>query len=147
MVIVMSEAQSEHLHSFQAFLRQAEEGAEIPAVPEQDLKCLHEMCVERAKRYCGKDGVLSIDSMVRACAPGTNLPAAWLRHTQLRRLYREGLLSQWQHGIALDDIVFHLAATIPMTGTTFDHSAFLRGLHQDGKTRTAAGAGNQTDDQ
>jgi len=126
----MSEPQSELLHSFQAFLKQAEEGAAIPAVDENDLKCLHHMCVERAKRYCGKDGVLSIDSMVRACGPGANLPAVWLRHTQLRRLYREGLLSAWQHGTELGDAVFRLAATIPMKGTRLDHAAFIRTLQE-----------------
>jgi len=130
MVALMTETQSEVLHSFQAFLKQAERGAEVPSVDENDLKSLHEMCVERAKRYCGKDGVLSIESMARACRPDANLPAVWLRHTQLRKLYREGLLTAWQHGTELDSNVFHLAATIPMKGTTLDHAAFIQRLKQ-----------------
>src|SRR5208283_5436853 len=90
------------LKSFRAFIKAAEEGAAIPPVAEHDLRCLHELCVERAKRYCGKDGVVSIDSMLRACSPDANLPAVWLRHTQLRSLFREGLLAEWRHGTDLD---------------------------------------------
>jgi len=116
---------SEQLRSFRSFIQAAEAGAAIPPVDEHDLKCLHELCVERAKRYCGKDGVVTLDSMARACSPSANLPAVWLRHSQLRALYRQGLLAEWQHGTALDDAVFQLAATIPMNGTGLDQQAFL----------------------
>jgi len=116
------------LESFRVLIKAAEEGAAIPPVDEHDLRCLHELCVERAKRYCGKDGVVSIESMVRACSPDANLPAVWLRHTQLRSLFREGLLAEWRHGAALDDAVFRLAATIPMRGVDLDQQAFLRQL-------------------
>jgi hypothetical protein len=121
----MADEHSDLLESFRVFIKAAEEGAVIPPVAEQDLKCLHELCVERTKRYWGKDGVLSIDFMYRACGPGANLPAVWLRHTQLRSLYKQGLLAEWTHGTALDDAVFRLAATIPMQGTQFDQQAFL----------------------
>lgn len=124
----MVNEQLDRLESFRVFIKAAEEGAAIPAVAEQDLKCLHELCVERAKHYCGKDGVLSIDSMARACSPDANLPAVWLRHGQLRSLYRQGLLAEWQHGNALDVAVFRLAATIPMTGIQVDQEAFVRRL-------------------
>ena len=130
----MADEQADLLESFRAFIKAAEEGAAIPPVAEYDLRSLHELCVERAKRYCGKDGVVSIDSMARACSPGANLPAVWLRHTQLRSLYREGLLAEWQHGNALDDAVFRLAATIPMHGIQLDQEAFLRRL----RDKTAA---------
>jgi len=130
----MVDEHADPLENFRVFIKAAEEGADIPAVDEHDLRCLHELCVERAKRYCGKDGVVSIDSMARACSPGANLPAVWLRHTQLRSLYREGLLAEWQHGTALDDAVFRLAATIPMHGIQLDQEAFLRRL----RDKTAA---------
>ncbi|HEV2402348.1 MAG TPA: hypothetical protein VGS27_35795 [Candidatus Sulfotelmatobacter sp.] len=119
---------AELLQAFRTFISAAEHGATIPPVCEQDLKNLHELCVERAKRYCGKDGVISIEMTARVCSPGANLPAVWLRHTQLRSLYREGLLSEWQHGTTLDDAVFHLAAIFAMTGTRLDHEAFLQSL-------------------
>lgn len=120
--------QADLLHSFRAFIRAAEEGAVVPAVDERDLKSLHDLCVERAKRYCGKDGVISIEMTARVCSPNANLPAVWLRHSQLRSLYREGRLSEWQHGPVLDDAVFHLAATIPMKGTRLDHETFIQML-------------------
>jgi hypothetical protein len=124
----MPDQQTELLRSFRAFIKAAEEGASIPPVDEHDLKALHELCVERAKRYCGKDGVISIEMTARACSPTANLPAVWLRHTQLRSLYRQGLLSPWQHGTALDDAVFRVASIIPMKGTHPDHQAFIERL-------------------
>jgi hypothetical protein len=122
----MANEQLDRLQSFRAFIKAAEDGAAIPPVAEQDLKCLHELCVERAKRYCGKDGVVTVESMVRACSPGANLPAVWWRHSQLRSLYRQGLLAEWQRGTVLDDAVFHLAATMPMNGAGLDAEAFVR---------------------
>ena len=116
------------IHSFRAFIEEAEKGATIPTVDERDLKSLHELCVERAKRYCGKDGVISIEMTARACSPNANLPAVWLRHTQLRTLYREGLLTDWQHGTTLEDVVFHVAASISMTGTRLDHATFIQAV-------------------
>ncbi len=122
------EQHSELLESFRRFIQAAEHGTAIPAVAESDLRALHELCVERAKRYCGKDGVVSIEVMARACNPNSNLPAVWLRHSQLRQLYRQGLLAQWQHGTNLEDAVFHLAAVIPMRGTTLNKDEFLQQL-------------------
>lgn len=124
----MANEQVDQLHSFRAFIKAAEEGATIPPVAEQDLKCLHQLCVERAKRYCGKDGVVTLDSMVRACSPHANLAAVWLRHSQLRALYRQGLLAEWQHGTTLDDAVFQLAATIPMKGVDLNAEDFFHQL-------------------
>ena len=129
----MSDQQSDQLKSFRAFLKAAEEGAPIPVVDEHDLKALHELCVERAKRYCGKDGVISIEMTARACSPTANLAAVWLRHTQLRSLYRQGLLSEWQHGTALDDAVFRVACSIPMKGTQLDAGEFIQLLRSAAK--------------
>ena len=123
----------EVLESFRAFIKAAEQGEVIPPVAEQDLKCLHELCVERAKRYCGKDGVVSVESMARACSPHANLPAVWLRHTQLRTLYRQGALAEWQHGTTLDNAVFRLAASIPMKGTHLQAEEFVRRLREERK--------------
>jgi len=124
----MSDQQTELLKSFRAFIQAAEGGALIPPVDEHDLKALHELCVERAKRYCGKDGVISIEMTARACSPAANLPAVWLRHTQLRSFYRQGLLADWQHGTGLDDAVFRVASAIPMNGAHLDSGDFLQRL-------------------
>ncbi len=126
----MVDEERERLESFRAFLKAAEEGAVIPPVDEHDLKCLHELCVQRAKRYVGKDGAVSLELMSRACNPAANLPAVWLRHTQLRALFRQGLLANWQHGSELDDAVFRLAANFPIDGMELDQEAFLRQLRE-----------------
>jgi len=134
----MCDQQAELLKSFREFLKAAEEGASIPPVDEHDLKALHQLCVERAQRYCGKDGVISIEMTARACSPGANLPAVWLRHRQLRLLYRQGLLAEWQNGAALDDVVFRLAAVTSMNGTQIDSEDFIHRLRAQGSTHTAS---------
>lgn len=129
----MSLEEVDLLQSFRQFIKAAEQGAQIPAVDERDLKNLHELCIERAKRYCGKDGVISLEMTARVCSPNADLPAVWLRHTQLRSLYREGLLADWQNGTHLDNDVFQVASTIPMKGTRLDQNAFIKSLRE--KTR------------
>lgn len=124
----MPDGQTDLIHSFRAFIEAAEQGATIPPVDENDLKALHELAVDRAKRYCGKDGVISIELTARACSPNANLPAAWLRHTQLRSIFREGRLTEWQRDTMLDQAVFRVAATMPMKGTKLDHDAFIQNL-------------------
>ncbi len=119
------------LQAFQSVITAAENGAVIPAVSEHDLRRLHELCVDRARRYCGKDGVLSIETMSQVCSPDANLPAVWLRHRELRTLYREGLLAEWQQGTNLDDVVFRFAATIPMDGIRFDPAELIRQLRSE----------------
>lgn len=124
----MADEQADLIHSFQAFIRAAEQGATIPPVDENDLKALHELAVDPAKRYCGKDGVISIELTARACSPNANVPAVWLRHTQLRSIFREGHLAQWQRETMLDQAVFRVAATMPMKGTKLNHDVFIQNL-------------------
>ena len=124
----MPDREFDLVESFRTFIKRAEQGTAIPPVAAQDLKCLHELCIERAKRYCGKDGAVPLESMASACSPEANLPAVWLRHTQLRALYRQGLLAEWQHGTVLEGQVFDLAAIIPVNGLRFDPDEFMRQL-------------------
>ncbi len=126
----MPEEQDQLVQRFRDFIAQVEQGGIVPPVEERDLKSIHELCVERARRYCGKDGVVSLELMSRFCGPGANLPAVWLRHTELRTMYREGLLAEWQHGTELADIVFRVAASIPMKGRDLDQASFLKQLHE-----------------
>jgi hypothetical protein len=130
----MTDQKTELLKSFREFINAAEDGADIPPVDEHDLKALHELCVERAKRYCGKDGVISIEMTARVCSPTANLAAVWLRHTQLRSLYRQGFLAEWQHGTVLDDTVFRVASIIPMQGIHLNAETFLARLHTSPNT-------------
>ena len=116
------------MESFRAFIKMAEEGAAIPTVAEDDLRRLHEFCVELSKHYCGKDGVVTLDTMARICSAGADLPAVWLRHIELRSLWRHGFLDDWQHGATLDEAVFRVAATIPINGLHLDKERFFREL-------------------
>ena len=124
----MANEQFDRLASFREFIQRAEARATIPPVAESDLKMLHQVCLEMTKRDSGKDGVVSLDVMARACNRDANLPAVWLRHKELRLMARHGLLAAWQHGTALDDAVFHLAATVPMRGVCFDREEFVKRL-------------------
>ena len=127
-VTAMADEQFDRLASFREFIQKAEAGAAIPPVAESDLKILHQVCVDMAKRYSGKDGVVSLDLMARACSRDANLSAVWLRHKELRLMARHGLLAAWQHGTALDEVVFHVAATVPMRGVSFDREEFVKRL-------------------
>src|ERR1700745_1258077 len=98
----MRDAQTDRLRSFAAFVEEDEAGGTVPPVSKDDLKSLHDVCVQMRKRYSGKDGVITLDLMGRTCNAGANLAAVWLRHSRLRLLIRQGLLADWQHGTALE---------------------------------------------
>jgi hypothetical protein len=123
----MADEQFDRLASFRDIIQRAEAGATIPPVAEGDLKILHQVCADMAKRYSGKDGVVSLDVMARACSRDANLPEVWLRHKEPRLIARHGLLADWQHGTALDDAVFHVAATVSKRGNPFLRKMFIHG--------------------
>ena len=125
----MADELRERLNTFRAFIKAAEEGDSIPSVSEDDLRHLHEVSADMAKRRVGKDGMISVDLMARICSPGANLPAVWLRYTQLRLLIRQGILAEWQHDAGWDDAVYRVAAIIPMNGLQLDREAFVQHLH------------------
>ena len=120
--------QRDRLASFRAFVNAAEEGEPVPPVAEDDLKRLHEISVDMAKRYVGKNGVVAVEQMARVCSRGANVPAVWFRYTRLRSLAREGVLAEWQHNTEFDDAVYRVAATIPMSGLELDREAFVQRL-------------------
>ena len=81
-----------------------------------------------AKGHVGKNGVIAVEQMARVCSRGANLPAVWFRCTRLRSLAREGALAEWQHNMEFDDVVYQVAATIPMNGLELDREAFVQRL-------------------
>jgi hypothetical protein len=123
--------QRDRLESFRAFVNAAEKGALIPPVAEDDLKRLHAISVDMAKRYVGKNGVITVELMARACSRGANLPAVWFRYTRFRLLARQGFLAEWQHGTDFDDAVYRVAATIPMSGLQLDQEVFVQRLRRE----------------
>lgn len=124
----MADEQCERLNSFRAFIEAAEEGALIPPVSEDDLRRLHEVAADMAKRRVGKDVMVGVDLMARICSPGANLPAVWLRYTQLRQLIRQGVLAKWQHSTDWDATVYRVAASIPMNGFELNQEEFTQRL-------------------
>jgi hypothetical protein len=124
----MADEQRELLESFRTFIKAAEEGAAIPPVAEDDLRRLHEVAADMAKRRVGKDGMVGVDLMARICSAGANLPAVWFRYTQLRLLIRQGVLAEWQNSADWDDAVYRVAAIIPMNGFQLNQEAFVQRL-------------------
>src|SRR5262249_53911035 len=106
-------------------------GAAVPPVSEDDLKSLHDVCVQMTKRYSGKDGIIPLDAMARSCSPGANLGGVWLRHSRLRGLVRQGLLADWQHGTELDHDVYRVAANIPIGSVDVDTQMFVQRLREE----------------
>jgi hypothetical protein len=122
----MADEQRERLESFRAFIKAVEEGASIPPVAEDDLRRLHKVSADIAQRRVGKDGMVSVELMARVCSPGANLPAVWLRYTQLSLLIRQGILAECQHRADWADDVYRMAAIIPMNGFHLDQTAFVQ---------------------
>jgi hypothetical protein len=123
--------QCDRLESFRAFVNAVEEGAAIPPVAEDDLRRLHEISIDMAKRYVGKNGVIGVEQMARVCTRGANLPAVWFRYTRLRLLARQGALAEWQHNTEFDDAVYQVAATIPMNGFQLDQEEFVQRFRRE----------------
>jgi len=124
----MTDKRLDLLESFRRFICSAEEDAPVPPVSQEQLKRLHKLHSYLAKWHPGSDGAVSIDLMVSVCDSEADLPAVWFRHTQLSLLIRQGVLAKWQHSADLDDVVYQVAATIPMSGLRLDHEAFLQRL-------------------
>lgn len=121
----------EHLDrpdSFKLFLQAIEQGSPVPPVNCDDLKRLHEMCEHVTMQHPGSDGAISIDLMAGVCSPEANLPAVWFRHARLRELVRQAVLTEWQRGTGFDDVVYRVAAMIPMNGCQFDQEDFIQRL-------------------
>ena len=127
----MRDEHLDRLDSFRIFLQAIEEGSPVPPVNADDLKRLHEMSEYVSKQAPDSEGALSIDTMAQVCSPDANVPAVWFRHTRLRSLIRRGILSEWQHGANLDNVAYHLAATIPMNGLQLDENDFIERLRYE----------------
>src|ERR1700741_137652 len=112
----MRDAQLDRLKSFRAFVEEAEAGGTVPPVSKDDLKSLHDVCVQMRKRYSGKDGVITLDLMARTCNAGANLAAVWLRPFRLGLLIWQGLLADWQPGTELGEVVYRGAAQFSVPG-------------------------------
>ena len=127
----MRDEHVDRLDSFRDFLQAIEQGSPVPPVDSDDLRRLHQMSEFVTKQHPGSDGAISIDIMARVCSPEANLPAVWFRHARLRLLIRRGILAGWQNGTGLQAVVYHVAATIPMSGFQFDEEEFIKRLRYE----------------
>jgi len=123
---------SERHHSF---MQDVEQGAAIPPVDPIDVRHVLEL-YERvdAERYnLGMEGRTAIgtDLMATACSPGADVGAVWLRSAMLGLMIKQGVLADWQHGTQLDDGVYRVAATMPLSGFQFAPTAFVRRLREE----------------
>jgi hypothetical protein len=124
----MADQHRERLDSFRAFIQATEQGIPVPPVSYEHLKHLHKIQLYLAKWHPGSDGAVSMDLMVSVCGSEADLPAVWLRHTRLRLLFRQGVLAQWQNGADLEDVVYQVAAQIPINGFQLDQDEFIQRL-------------------
>lgn len=120
---------------FGAFMQGVEDGAPIPPVDPIDLMHLQRLYeqLEEHRRAAGKErrGAIGIGLIARACTPGADVGAVWVRSTLLGVMLQQGVLADWQRGAGLDDAVYRVAATMPLNGFQLDPNAFVRRLREE----------------
>lgn len=105
----------------------------FPAVDPVDLKLVWREHTEHPECPMGTD------LLARLCSPGADIDAISHRHTMLRQL-PTNLLPDKMRGGQLDDVVFKVAATIPLErreigvpydGLPFDADEFVKRLRDE----------------
>lgn len=115
-----------NIESFEAWGENIRKGAVTPAVSASDLKRFHEYDQEHHR-----EGVAYGMGLVEhLCSPGADVLAVITRHTALKiiLLTQPKLLTPWLHGDKLDEVVFDVAATIPLQGIRLDPDTFVKQL-------------------
>jgi hypothetical protein len=90
-------------------------GGSVPPVEPADLRSVWTMQREVQARNPGKQISIGGDAYKRACGPEADIRAVFERVSHLGLLQMGGMLTPWLHDGVLDDAVFHVAATIPMS--------------------------------
>lgn len=107
---------------FRLFTENIDAGVPIPPVPAQDLKYFWKRICDIERRASPKKremraigmGAFGDDNPFQKL--GEKAIAAWFRCGVLHALLQEGVLKEWQRGEELDDLVFSIAASIPLGG-------------------------------
>ena len=115
--------ESEQLHNF---MMSVNEGQPVSEVDPAELRRFHERLVEQAP-YLKPGTAISMGVMAPGMSP-TEAGPLWLRNAFLSFLANQGALTEWQRGTELDDVVFRVAATIPLNGLELDAEAFVARL-------------------
>jgi|HubBroStandDraft_6_1064221.scaffolds.fasta_scaffold1062327_2 hypothetical protein len=100
----------------------------VPSVDAADLKSVWAMQNEMQARMPGKQFSIGAESYKRACGAGADVRSLFTRVSQLHVLQMLGMLAPWTYGEVVDDAVFKVAATFPMTrmqpGIVYDELPF-----------------------
>jgi hypothetical protein len=90
----------------------------VPAVGPADLKSVWAMQTDSQTLAPGEQFAIGVDLYERACSPGADVRAAFIRVSMLRMLKSMsesgGVISAWLHRGIPDDAVFKVVATFPM---------------------------------
>ena|ERR1700730_6406078 len=87
----------------------------IPPVDPADIRSVWTMQHEFQARFPNEGLVISADIYKQASRPGAHVGAVCERTSQLGLLQMLGVLSSWLRDGVLDDAVFQVLATIPMS--------------------------------
>jgi hypothetical protein len=114
-------------------------GEPVPSVGTGDLKSAWNIYKDIESRHPGKQVALGINVLQHACSATADLRAVTYRCGMLQVLERlhGALLARWKENGQLDNVVFSVAASIPMNwiavgipqwGLPFDVDAFFKQL-------------------
>jgi hypothetical protein len=118
-----------------SFMQGVEQGAAVPPVDPIDLRHILELYerVGAQRHSSGMEGSVAIgaDLMATTCSPGADVGAVWVRSALLGLMIKQGVVADWQHGTELDDGLYRVAATMPLSGFQFDPIAFVQRLREE----------------
>ena len=91
-------------------------GEPVPTIDVADLKSLWSVYRDMEMRNPGKHGAVGVGIMRDACSVGADINAVWYRGAMLQMLdmFPGELLARWKRSGEFDEVVFRVAATIPM---------------------------------
>ena len=118
----------------------------VPAVDPADLKSVWAIQTDSETLASGEHFAIGVDLYERACSPGADVRAVFIRVSMLQMLKSMsesgGVISPWLHHGKPDDAVFKVAATFPMIrmqpgvrrrGLPLDVEELIRQIREEAK--------------
>jgi hypothetical protein len=125
------------------------ENGPVPAVDPADLRSAWAMQNDVQALGPGERFAIATDLCKRACSPGADVRAVFIRASMLRKLKlmseSGGLISPWLHHGEPDEAVFKVVATFPMIrmqpgvrrgGLPFDVEELIKKVRKEAKQPT-----------
>ena len=117
-------------------------GEDVPTIDVADLRSLWSIYRDMEVRNIGALGSIGIRIVRDACSPGADIGAVLYRSSILTilEIYPGDLLARWKRSGEFDEVVFRVAATIPMkwveggvpqSHLPFDVDAFIQELQKE----------------